>query len=64
MYRLFGSPLAKARGLLNRNGVFYATVRMQGQGAPMEVALHGVRSEMDARQALEAFGAGCEIVLS
>ena len=65
VYSSFGSPLGNPCGVLNRNGVFYASLKMQGQESPMEVALHGVRSEIEARQALATLsmlrGAECSI---
>jgi hypothetical protein len=47
----FNPPKAKACGVLNRDGIFYASLRMQGQEAPWEVALHGVSSEREAQEA-------------
>jgi hypothetical protein len=49
----FNPPAAKACGVLNRDGIFYATLKMQGEEAPLEVALHGVRSETEAQQAFQ-----------
>lgn len=57
LYSSFGKPLGNPCGVLNRNGIFYATLKMQGQEMPMEVALHGVRSELEARQAYETLSA-------
>jgi hypothetical protein len=60
----FNAPTAYTCGVLNRNGIFYATIRMQGSDAPMEIALHGVRSETEAQQAFAALirlrGADCD----
>ena len=50
----FNAPPVSACGVLNRNGIFYATLKMLGEDAPLEVALHGVRSESEAQQAFNA----------
>jgi hypothetical protein len=49
----FDAPKVNTCGVLNRNGIFYATLKMQGEEAPLEVALHGVRSETEAQQAFQ-----------
>jgi hypothetical protein len=41
-------------GVLIREGIFYASLKMRGQDAPLLVALHGVRSEQEAREAFAA----------
>lgn len=50
----FNAPTATTCGVLNRDGIFYASLKMHGQEAPMEVALHGVSSESEAQQAFAA----------
>lgn len=50
----FNAPKARTCGVLNRNGIFYATLKMHGEDIPLEVALHGVRSETEAQQAFNA----------
>jgi hypothetical protein len=45
------APKARACGVLNRDGIFYASLRIQGQDMPLEIALHGVSSEIEAQQA-------------
>ena len=47
----FNAPKARTCGVLNRDGIFYATLKMHGEETPLEVALHGVRSETEAQQA-------------
>ena len=47
----FNAPKAMTCGVLNRDGIFYATLKMHGEEIPLEVALHGVRSETEAQQA-------------
>lgn len=47
----FNPPTALACGVLNRDGIFYASLRMADQDDPLEIALHGVRSEMEAQKA-------------
>ncbi len=47
----FNAPRAYTCGVLNRDGIFYASLKMQGQEAPLEIALHGVRSESEAQVA-------------
>jgi hypothetical protein len=42
-------------GVLHRDGIFYATSRSLGDELPFEVALHGVRSESEAQQAIALF---------
>ena len=49
----FNAPKAKTCGVLNKDGIFYASLRMRGDEAPLEVALHGVRSESEAQQAFK-----------
>jgi hypothetical protein len=48
------SPQLASWSVMNRDGVFYAAVPMQGVDLPFEVALHGVASESDAYRAVEA----------
>ena len=50
----FNAPKAKTCGVLNRNGIFYASLRVLGEDAPLEIALHGVRSEIEAQEAFRA----------
>jgi hypothetical protein len=45
------APKASACGVLNRDGIFYASLRIHGQDLPLEIALHGVSSELEAQQA-------------
>ena len=47
----FNAPKATTCGVLNRNGIFYATLKVHGEETPLEVALHGVRSETEAQEA-------------
>ena len=47
----FDAPALETCGVLNRDGIFYARLKMQGQDAPLMIALHGVRSELEAHQA-------------
>jgi hypothetical protein len=47
----FNAPTVYNCGVLNRDGIFYASLRMQGQDDPLEIALHGIRSESEAQQA-------------
>ena len=47
----FNSPKPNGCGVLNRDGIFYATLRVQGETLPFEIALHGVASEQEALQA-------------
>lgn len=47
----FNAPKANTCGVLNRNGIYYASLKMQGADAPLEIALHGVRSEIEAEEA-------------
>jgi hypothetical protein len=47
----FNTAPAYTCGVLNRDGIYYASLRMQGQDDPLEIALHGVRSESEAQQA-------------
>ena len=49
----FNAPKVFTCGVLNRDGIFYASLRMENQDAPLEVALHGVRSESEAQKAFE-----------
>jgi hypothetical protein len=51
----FNAPKVNACGVLNRDGIFYATLKMHGEEAPLEIALHGVRSETEAQQAFKTF---------
>ena len=45
-------PQLSSWSVWNRDGIFYATVPLAGGESPMEVALHGVRSESEAQEAL------------
>lgn len=47
----FNAPRPSTCGVLNRDGIFYASLKFEGLEVPMEIALHGVRSESEARQA-------------
>jgi hypothetical protein len=47
----FNAPKVNTCGVLNRDGIFYATLKMRGEERPLEIALHGVRSETEAQQA-------------
>jgi hypothetical protein len=47
----FDTPTAKTCGVLNRDGIFYASLRMHGEDLPWEIALHGVNSEREAQEA-------------
>ena len=47
----FNTPLVSTCGVLNRDGIFYATLRMENSDAPLEIALHGVQSETEAQKA-------------
>jgi hypothetical protein len=49
----FNVPKVFTCGVLNRDGIFYASLRMENQDAPLEIALHGVRSESEAQMAFE-----------
>jgi hypothetical protein len=49
----FNAPQVSTCGVLNRDGIFYASLRMENSDSPLEVALHGVQSETEARKALE-----------
>jgi hypothetical protein len=49
----FNAPKVFTCGVLNRDGIFYASLRMENQDAPLEIALHGVRSESEAQKAFE-----------
>ena len=40
-------------GVLNREGIYYALLRMRGEDDPMLVALHGVQSEGEAHEAFK-----------
>jgi hypothetical protein len=44
--------LGSSWSVWNRDGIFYATVPLHGGESPLEVALHGVRSESEAQEAL------------
>ena len=46
------SPQLDSWSVWNRDGIFYATVPLHGGESPLEVALHGVRSESEAQEAL------------
>jgi hypothetical protein len=47
----FNPPSVLNCGVLSRNGIFYASLRMENDDAPLEVALHGVQSEIEAQKA-------------
>ena len=47
----FNAPKVTTCGVLNRDGIFYAALKVHGEEKPLEVALHGVRSETEAQQA-------------
>lgn len=47
----FNPPMADACGVLECDGIFYARLKMQGMDAPLMIALHGVRSNLEAEQA-------------
>ena len=49
----FNAPRASTCGVLNRDGIFYAFLKMQGEEKPFEVALHGVNSESEAQRFFE-----------
>ena len=46
------APQLGSWSVWNRDGIFYATVLLHGGESPLEVALHGVRSESEAQEAL------------
>jgi hypothetical protein len=46
------SPQLSSWSVWNRDGIFYAIVPLHGGESPLEVALHGVRSESEAQEAL------------
>jgi hypothetical protein len=47
----FDATQVNTCGILHRDGIFYATLKIWGEELPLEVALHGVRSEQEAQQA-------------
>lgn len=49
----FNAPQVFTCGVLNRDGIFYASLRMENSDSPLEVALHGVQSESEAQKAFE-----------
>jgi hypothetical protein len=49
----FNAPKVNTCGVLNRDGIFYASLKMRGEEIPLEIALHGVRSESEAIQAFK-----------
>lgn len=49
----FSTPTVFTCGVLNRDGIFYASLRMENQDAPLEIALHGVQSAGEAQKAFE-----------
>ena len=49
----FNTPSVSSCGILNRDGIFYASLSMENQEAPLEVALHGVNSEYEAQIAFQ-----------
>jgi hypothetical protein len=49
----FNTPSVSSCGILNRNGIFYASLCMENQDAPLEIALHGVQSETEAQKAFQ-----------
>ena len=68
VYSSLGTPLLDRCSVLNRNGIFYAALKMRGQELPLEVALHGINSEVEARQALATLsllrGTECSLLQS
>ena len=48
------SPQLASWSVLNRDGMFYAALAMQGADLPLEVALHGIGTESEAHRALAA----------
>ena len=48
------SPQLASWSVLNRDGLFYAAVAMQGAELPLEVVLHGIASETEAYRAVAA----------
>ena len=61
----FNSPEVSTCGVLNRGGIFYASLRMESSDTPVEIALHGVQSETEAQRAFETLAtlrqARCEV---
>jgi hypothetical protein len=49
----FNAPKVFTCGVLSRDGIFYASLAMENQEAPLEIALHGVQSESEAQKAFE-----------
>lgn len=49
----FNAPTVFTCGVLNRDGIFYASLRMENQDLPLEIALHGVQSASEAQKAFE-----------
>ncbi len=39
-------------GVWNRDGIYYTAVALHGTELPLEIALHGVRSESEAQEAM------------
>jgi hypothetical protein len=52
VHRPFAQPQEQSCGVLSRDGVFYAKLKLLGQEDSCEIALHGVNSELEARLAL------------
>ena len=48
------TPQLASWSVLNRDGMYYATVAMKGADLPLEVALHGIASESEAHRAVAA----------
>ena len=46
------SPQLRSWSVWTRDGVYYATVPLHGSESLMEIALHGIRSESEAHEAL------------
>ena len=46
----------EGRILSVRDGVYYITLRLPGQGDALEIALPGVMTDVDASQVLALFG--------
>jgi hypothetical protein len=51
--RPLGRATSEDSGVEHRDGVFYARLPVCGQDLPIFVALHGIRTELEAATALE-----------
>lgn len=51
---VFDSSCHSGCDVLNRDGVYYARLAL-GAGEPVLIALHGISTETEARQALSSF---------